>query len=139
MNNIQKETIFKIGGIILKDKKLLVVRKITPDNRSEFIMPGGRIEGNETPRETLERELKEELDVQVLQIKYFGSFDDTAVFENIPIHMEVYFVTIHGLLKPKTEIKEFIWIDREYGKDGIKLGSVLSSHIIPKLIQEKLM
>lgn len=31
----------KIGGIILKDKRLLVVQKKTKDNRAEFIFPGG--------------------------------------------------------------------------------------------------
>lgn len=47
----------KVGGIILRGKKLLVVRKRTKDNREEYIIPGGKREGNETDFETLKREL----------------------------------------------------------------------------------
>ena len=48
----------KIGGIILKDKRLLVVQKKTKDNRSEFIFPGGKRAGSESDLETLARELR---------------------------------------------------------------------------------
>ena len=34
----------KVGGIILRGKKLLVVRKRTKDNREEYIIPGGKRE-----------------------------------------------------------------------------------------------
>lgn len=45
----------KVGGIILRGKKLLVVRKRTKDNREEYIIPGGKREGNETDFETYHR------------------------------------------------------------------------------------
>lgn len=82
-------TIFKIGAIIIRDRKLLVVRKRAPDNRAEFIIPGGRPEGIETHQEALARELEEELGVTLISMRHFGSFDDIAVFENVPIHIEV--------------------------------------------------
>ena len=41
----------KVGGIILKDKKILVQRK--NNNREECIIPGGKRENNETDIETL--------------------------------------------------------------------------------------
>ena len=47
----------KVGGIILRGKELLVVKKRTKDNREEYIIPGGKREGNETDFETLKREL----------------------------------------------------------------------------------
>ena len=36
----------KVGGVILKDKKILVQRK--KNNREECIIPGGKREGKET-------------------------------------------------------------------------------------------
>ena len=48
----------KVGGIILKDKMILVQRK--KNNREECIIPGGKREGQETDFETLKRELREE-------------------------------------------------------------------------------
>ena len=103
------------------------------------IIPGGRAEGDETHKETLRRELKEELRVKIVDMKYFGSFDETAVFENIPIHMEVYTINITGIPTPDSEIKEYIWIDRDYEKESIKLGSVLALHVIPGLVKLGLM
>lgn len=129
----------KVGGIILHDKNLLVVKKYTKDNRPEYIIPGGKREGNETDFETLKRELSEEIQVDLVTIKSFGGFDDIAVFENIPIHIEVYFSTIVGTPTCDSEIKELVWIDKDYEKKGIKLGSVLSKFVIPKLIEMGLM
>ena len=126
----------KIGGIILKDKELLVVKKRTKDNREEYIIPGGRREKGESDFETLKRELMEELQIELISSEHFGGFDDVAVFENIPIHIEVYFATFTGVPQCDSEIKELVWIDKNYEKNGIKLGSVLSKFVIPKLVDQ---
>jgi len=133
MNAQPDGAIFKVGALIVQDGKLLVVRKRTADDRTEYIMPGGRKEGYETDQETIERELLEELQVRVISIEHFGSFDEIAVFENIPIHIEAYSVTISGTPVPSSEIKEYIWIDRDYAASGILLGSVLARHVVPRL------
>jgi 8-oxo-dGTP diphosphatase len=135
MTKNRQTGIFKVGGIIVNDGKLLVVRKVTPDNRVEYIIPGGRAERSESHRETLARELQEELGVKLVEMEHFGSFDEVAVFENIPIHMEVYYVNISGTPTPHSEIKEYVWIDREYESKGIRLGSVLAHHVVPGLIK----
>ena len=125
----------KVGAIILKDKKILAVRKVTRDDRPEFIIPGGRVEGNEENIETLIRELKEELSVDILQAEYFGYVDDIAIFEQVPIHIEIYYTTIKGEPVCDNEIKEFIWVDRDYLDKGIMLSSTLKDNVIPKLIE----
>lgn len=129
----------KIGGIILKDKKLLVVQKRTKDNRPEYIIPGGKREGKETDIETLARELKEEIQVDLKGVKPFGGFDDIAIFENIPIHIEVYIADIEGEPKCDSEIKSLVWIDRNYKDYGIELGSVLGKYVVPQLIEMEMM
>lgn len=127
----------KIGGIILDNKKPLVVRKRTKDNREEYIIPGGKREGNETDFETLARELSEEIQVELLDAIPFDGFDDIAFFENIPIHIEVYYANIKGIPKCDSEIKDLVWVDRHYAEQGIKLGSVLGGKfVIPKLIEK---
>lgn len=127
----------KVGGIILKDKKILVQRK--NNNREECIIPGGKREGNETDFETLKRELKEELDVELIEAKFIGGYDDIAVFSDKKIHVQTYLVKIEGNIKVQNEIKEAIWIDRNYEEKGIKVGSILGKYIIPKLIDKNLM
>lgn len=129
----------KVGGIILRGKELLVLKKHTKDNREEYIIPGGKREGNETDYETLKRELQEEVQVELLSTQSFGGVDDIAIFEDIPIHIEVYFANISGEPTCDSEIKEFVWIDRDYAEKGIKLGSVLEKFVIPKLVEMRLM
>jgi len=129
------ESIYKVGAIILNNKKqLLVVRKNFKD-RTEYIIPGGRQEKNETDYETLARELSEELGVKFISKEFFGKFNEQAIFENIPLTMSVYRIEIEGIPKPQSEIKEYIWIDKEYESKGISLGTVLSKHVIPQLVK----
>lgn len=134
----QQPKIHKIGAIIVKDKKILVVHKQFED-RAEYIIPGGRPESGESHEDTLRRELQEELGVDLLSYKQFGSFQEIAIFENIPIFMDVYFTEISGTPKPRTEIKKLVWIDKDYEKQGIQLGTVLSRHVIPKLVNDGLL
>lgn len=127
----------KVGGIILKDKKILVQRK--NNNKEECIIPGGKRENSETDLETLKRELMEELNVELIDAVFFGGYDDIAVFSNKPIHVQAYLVNIKGKIVCNNEIKEAIWIDRNYKEKGIKVGSILGDFVIPELIKRNLM
>lgn len=127
----------KVGGIILQDKKILVQRK--NNNREECIIPGGKREGNETDFETLKRELFEELSVELVDIEFIGGYDDIAVFSGKAIHVQTYLVNIFGEIKCNNEIKEVLWIDRNYKEEGIKVGSILGEYVIPELIKRGLM
>jgi len=129
------KVIKKIGGIILKDQKMLVVRKRGTD---AYIMPGGKPKGDETHQETLERELNEELNLFPSSFKYFGNFQEKSMFENADVNMCIYFVDVKGEMKPDSEIVELKWIDSGYKNEGIKLGSVIEKRTLPVLIKRGL-
>lgn len=105
----------------------------------EFFMAGGRMEDNETQKETLLRELKEELGVAVASIEYLGSYEDLAVFERTPIVIHAYAVQINGEPAPRSEIKEYAWIDREFEQKGIEVSSIMAKQVIPELVARGLM
>lgn len=128
-----EDAIYKVGAIILNEKKqLLVVRKPFKD-RTEFILPGGKQEKGEDDEETLIRELKEELGVSVKSFSFFGKFQGQAVFENTPLVMSLYTVEIDGQPSPQSEIKECLWIDRH---SSCLVGAVLSKQVFPTLISK---
>lgn len=129
--------VYKIGAIIIKDRKLLVVKE---KNLDLLISPGGKPEGNETPQKTLRRELKEELNVEPISIKPWREFNsETASKENYDwITMDAYFVEIDGKIKPSSEIEDFYWIGKDYKQKNIKLAPLLEKHIVPKLIEMNL-
>ncbi len=126
--------IHKIGAAIVTEKKMLVVRKAS--SRDVFIIPGGKPEGDESHEQTLRRELREELGVEVDATVYLGSFEDTAEFEDMPIRMDIYRVQISGEPKAASEIAEFRWIGRDYASEDLKIGSVLGSFVVPRMEAE---
>ena len=127
----------KVGGVILKDKKILVQRN--NNGREECIIPGGKREGSESDFETLKRELMEELSVQLIDTEYLGTYQDIAVFSNKQLQVITYLVKIEGEIQCNNEIKEALWIDRNYKELGIKVGSILGDYVIPELIKRDLM
>ncbi len=73
------------NAIILKNSNeeiLLVKRKHEP-KKGFFDLPGGFIDLNETIEESMHREIKEELGIEVSEITYFTSFHDRYVFGGI--------------------------------------------------------
>lgn len=130
-------SIYKVGAIIVKDGRILVVKKDVP-GRNEYILPGGKVEGSEKPLETLRRELQEELDVELVDAQWFGRFQEVATFEDVPILMDVYIVNIKGDPSPHSEIQDYLWIDRTYRQCGILLGNVLERQMMPELLKRNI-
>ena len=72
-----KKEINVVGAIIIKDEKILCAQRgNTKVLASLWEFPGGKIEEGETPREALERELVEELRIEVAVAK--TDFEQTS-------------------------------------------------------------
>ena len=120
--------IHKIGAIILNRKKILVGKK-----GNKYIIPGGRIESGEDHRECLQRELEEELGVDLVSQEYFGTFEDDAALDpGMKIKMDVYVVGIKGKPKASSEIQDLIYVNT-CDLNKVKLGSILEKFVIPEL------
>jgi ADP-ribose pyrophosphatase YjhB (NUDIX family) len=65
-DNMQGSALFKIRatGILIIDNEILIVKQKVNSNRN-WSLPGGRIEGKETIKDGLERELLEETGLEV--------------------------------------------------------------------------
>lgn len=67
----------KIALIYLKDGKIL---STLSKGKDTYYIPGGKREGKEKDEETLIRECKEELTIDIIKntIKYYGTFEAQA-------------------------------------------------------------
>lgn len=88
-------TINVTAGVIMDKDKVLITRRAPKEKHAggwEF--PGGKIEAGETPEECLARELKEELNIEVL----VGEFctEVTHAYGNKHINLKAYYCTIVG-------------------------------------------
>ena len=46
------------------------------------MLPGGKYEGTENDIEALSRELREELNVTISKMEFFGDYEDISMLEN---------------------------------------------------------
>jgi len=131
------KSILKFGLIILKNKKILLNRKMDTDY---WLLPGGKPEGKETPEECIIREVKEEnnVEVDVKTLKHFGDFEDDAANEkNTKVHVGAYIGKIKGTPKPGQEIVQQKWFSKN--DELAKLSPILKYKIFPHLIMEGLL
>ena len=93
----------KIAGIIIRNRKLLMCRKY---DEPHFIMPGGRVREGESIKDTLRRELQEELNVKLVSMRKFKTWDAEHFMDKGKIvRMETYFAEIKKTLSlPHTKV-----------------------------------
>lgn len=71
---MEPQFFFSTKALIVKDNKFLVMYNMVA-GKKKFDMPGGRMEFGETAEETLAREIKEELNVQIKPIKLIDTWN----------------------------------------------------------------
>lgn len=130
--------IHKAAGIIIQNRKLLFTRAKDMDF---FIDPGGKIEPDETAKQALVRELKEELDIDVdeADLEAFGEFTaEAANNKGKTVHMQAFIVKKwQGTIKPSAEVEELQWLTSDIPSD-IQVGSIFGGKVLPKLKEQGL-
>ena len=101
----------KIALIYIKDKKIL---STLSKGKDKYYIPGGKRELYENDAETLVREIKEELSVDIVtdSIRYYGTFKAQAhgQKEGVVVKMSCYIADFNGELKEDSEISKIVWL-----------------------------
>jgi len=99
-------------ALVLRKNKLLLVKRTRAPLKGWWDLPGGFVERNETARQTLARELKEETGLRASHIKFFGTYVGTYPSSFDPFHILtiVYLVkNPQGKLKAMDDVSESRW------------------------------
>lgn len=100
-------------GLIIKDGKILLIKKANGPYAGKLDLPGGTIEFCETPEDALKRELLEEVGIEVDEYKLFDV--DSVEFEwqfKEDILLKVHHTGIFYIVSSyKNEIKKEVEID----------------------------
>ena len=101
----------KVAFLYLQDGMILSTRS---KGKDKYYIPGGKREAGESDIETLVREVKEELSVDIIKssAKLYGVFEAQAhgKAEGVIVKMTCYTAEFTGELKADSEIAEIVWL-----------------------------
>lgn len=80
------KTIKVVAAIIEKDDKIFATQRGYGDFKDGWEFPGGKIESDETPKEALIREIKEELDTEI----EVGELLDVVEYDYPEFHLTMH-------------------------------------------------
>jgi len=81
------------AAIIIKNQKVLIAQRSKDDRLAlKWEFPGGKIEDGETPEQCLAREIKEELNLEILVTKHF--LDNVYEYESGTIVLKCFFAQV---------------------------------------------
>jgi len=128
--------IYKVAGIVLEDKKMLVVHKKT---LGMYISLGGKKDTSESELECLARENLEEVGCFTRNARHYRTFNGKTHDGQSAITISCYFCDLEGeiTLNPEDNIDGYAWIGRDYKEQGIRVAPMLEEQIIPALISER--
>lgn len=102
----------KIALVKIENGKILSTKS---KGKTKYYIPGGKRENDESDEQTLIREIKEELSVDIIKesVEYVGTFkaqSDGAIDGTI-VKMTCYKANYIGNLKEANEIEEIRWLN----------------------------
>ena len=116
----------KIALIYIQDKKILVTKS---KGKDVFYLPGGKRKNNETDMETLCREIKEELMVDIIPNSaiYYGIFyaEADGKSSNVLVKMTCYLADYEGKPQVDNEIDEICWLTYENIDNVSSVGRIV--------------
>jgi len=102
----------KIALIKIKNGQVLSTKS---KGKNKYYFPGGKREIGESDEQTLIREIKEELSVEIVpnSYEYIGTFkaQSDGMKDGIIVKMTCYSADFNGTLKANNEIEEIKWLN----------------------------
>ncbi|GEM_PF-77199 len=105
-----------VGGVVLKDNKVLLAKRSNPPGRGLWSIPGGLVRLGETLREAVKREVMEECGLEVEPISPLKVFDVIEKDEEGKIRFHYVIVDYlckiskEGTIRPGGDVEEVRWI-----------------------------
>jgi ADP-ribose pyrophosphatase YjhB (NUDIX family) len=72
-----------VAAIIQKDNTILLTTRAKEPEKGKLDLPGGFVDHNESAQEALQREIREELNIEITDMQYFGGFPNQYLYKEI--------------------------------------------------------
>ena len=98
--------------IIKKNDKILLLKRANDQTKAGmWNLPGGGVEEKENYEEAIKREVKEETNLDIVELKFFKSFIEEQ--ENYIARPIIFYGSTKGEIKLDFENSEFGWFTKE--------------------------
>ena len=117
-------------GLIIKDNKVLFIKKFGGPYNGKLDLPGGTIEFGERPEDALKRELMEEVGIEVVDYQLFDAdsvFFDWQVKEDVLVkvhHIGIFFKVLSYTNEIKKEVEVNEVNDDSLGADFFDISKL---------------
>ena len=105
-----------VGAILEYDKKIVLLKRAREPGKGKLDLPGGFVDPKESAEEALIREVKEELNIEIKEPKYLGSYPNIYKYEEVLYYTcDLFFYCKIDALPHEfctTEIDELILLNR---------------------------
>jgi len=114
MRKYPERPLVGVGAVIIREGKILLVKRANEPNKGRWSVPGGLVRKGESLVEALKREIKEELNVDV-EVGDVACVADEIFYDErgeIPYHYVIidFFAEIYGNPKPGSDAADVKWI-----------------------------
>lgn len=99
------------SALIIREGKVLLTKRAISPYKGQWDIPGGFIDVHEDPVAGLQREMREELGIQVVRPKYLCLY--IGLYPSVPLQstLNLYYVVTNftGKLTPQDDVAAFAW------------------------------
>lgn len=104
------------AAVILEYKgKIVTIKRSREPQKGKLDLPGGFLDPEETAEDGLKREIREELNIELSDLKYLGSYPNIYKYKDVLYHTcDLFFhskINIFPKKLDRTEIEELVLID----------------------------
>lgn len=135
MTSTPHDRLIHVSAVVIRNAQGLVLT-VRKRGTHRFMLPGGKPEAGESPRQTAVREVAEELGVLLEEsnLTDVGVFTAPAANEDgFRAHAHVYSHDTVLVDAPAAEIEELRWLDVSGATLPQDLAPLLEHHVIPAL------
>ncbi|MBN2182683.1 MAG: NUDIX domain-containing protein [Sedimentisphaerales bacterium] len=103
------------AAVLEYEGKILTIKRDLEPAKGKLDLPGGFVDPKETAEEGLRREIKEELNIDLGEMKYLGSYPNIYKYKGVPYNTcdLIFYSKINAFPTQleKSEIEELVLID----------------------------
>ena len=129
------KTVHVAAAIIEKDHQILIAKRLKGTHKDLWEFPSGKIEENESSKQALIREIKEELGLDVVKAKYMSS----RYYQPKDVLMLNFIVVVeeNRPIKLNEEIAEARWCSPEEALQLIRKGTTAEQFLVSAIKELK--